>query len=87
MLQVYSADWCSHCQRTIAFLKKNNIEINVIDIETQPKDVVDKIIEVNGGFDWVVPTLEYNGNWRPGKVYDPDTLKRDLIEMGVTGLE
>lgn len=83
MLNVYSADWCPHCVRTIEFLENHNIEINIINIEIQPKDIVDKVIEANGGFEWVVPTLEYNGKWRPGKTYNPIELEKDLREMGV----
>ena len=83
MLNVYSADWCPHCQETVRFLRENNIDFNYIDIEMQPDDVVQKVIEVNGGIDWVVPTLEYNGKWRKGKVFDAGELAQDLLNMGV----
>ena len=39
--------------------------------------------DVNGGDDWVVPTLEYNGQWRPGQVYDPVKLEQDLRKWGL----
>ncbi|OQX24456.1 MAG: NrdH-redoxin [Desulfobacteraceae bacterium IS3] len=83
MLNVYAADWCPHCQQTVAFLKKNAIAFNYINIEKQPEDVVKQVIAVNGGKDWVVPTLEYKGQWREGKVFDADGLKNDLRKMGV----
>ena len=41
------------------------------------------MIDVNGGDDWVVPTLEYNGQWRPGQVYDPVKLEQDLRKWGL----
>jgi mycoredoxin len=85
MLNVYYAGWCPHCQKAIEFLKQNKIEFKAIDIEAQPEDVVNKIIEVNGGDDWVVPTMEYNGKWRPGKVFNAEELKSDLKAMGVAG--
>ena len=83
MLNVYAASWCPHCQKTIEYLEKKNIEIKYIDIETEPDEVVKKVIEVNGGDDWVVPTLEYEGKWRPGKVFNAEELERDLKKMGV----
>ncbi len=83
MLNVYSADWCPHCQDTIRFLNDNNIDFNYIDIETQPEHVVKKVIQANGGKDWVVPTLEYNGVWREGKVFDAEGLLADLKKMKV----
>jgi mycoredoxin len=63
----------------------NNISYNYIDIEIQPDEVVRKVIEVNGGFDWVVPTLEYNGIWREGKVFNENELILDLKKMGIGG--
>ncbi len=83
MLKVYAAKWCPHCVETVAYLEKKNIEFEYIDIESQPDDVVQKIVDVNGGDDWVVPTLEFNGKFREGKVYNPDELDRDLKAMGV----
>ncbi|MEW6673368.1 MAG: glutaredoxin domain-containing protein [Thermodesulfobacteriota bacterium] len=83
MLNVYAAGWCPHCRKTVEFLKENNIAFHYIDIESQPADVVARVVEVNGGFDWVVPTFEFNGKWRKGKVFDPHELARDLKELGV----
>jgi mycoredoxin len=83
MLNVYAASWCRHCQKTVEFLEENKIAFNYIDVETQPDDVVAKVVEVNGGFDWVVPTFEFNGKWRKGKVFDPRELTKDLVELGV----
>jgi len=83
MLNVYAAIWCPHCRKTVDFLKENKIEFNYINIEKSPDDVVKKVIEVNGGDDWVVPTLEYNGKWRKGKVFNASELKKDLLKMGV----
>ncbi len=83
MLNVYAAAWCWHCQKTVAFLKKNHIAFNYINIEEQPEDAVKQVIAVNGGKDWVVPTLEYQGQWREGKVFDADELANDLRKMGV----
>ena len=85
MLNVYAVDWCPHCKKTVGFLEKNRIAHRYLNMENQPDDVVQKIIEVNGGDDWVVPTLEYNGRWRPGKKFDETELREDLTEMGVIG--
>jgi len=42
-----------------------------------------KVIEVNGGDDWVVPTLEFNGKWREGKFFNAEQLMKELTQMGV----
>jgi len=36
MLTVYAAKWCSHCTKTIEYLKKNKLEFEYIEIENQP---------------------------------------------------
>ena len=83
MLNVYAAAWCPHCQKAVEFLKEKNIDFNYIDIEAQSDDVVEKVKAVNGGFDWVVPTLEYNGRWRKGRMFDARELTKDLVDLGV----
>ncbi len=83
MLKVYSAHWCPHCMETIKYLENNNIEFEVIEIEKQPDVIVQKVVEVNGGDDWVIPTLEFNGKWREGKVFNALELKADLAVLGV----
>jgi mycoredoxin len=83
MLNVYAAEWCPHCEKTIEWLAENNIEFHYFEIEEQEPELVEKIVRVNGGDDWVVPTLEFNGTWRPGKAFSEEALKRDLQDMGV----
>lgn len=83
MLTVYSAFWCPHCVKTEKFLKEKGIPFTSVNIETAPDDVVRKVVEVNGGVEWVVPTLEFQGKWRPGKVFKPLELESDLRDMGV----
>ncbi len=83
MLNVYGAPWCPHCVKTVSFLEDNGIAFNYLDIEKQPADVVKKVVEVNGGDDWVVPTLEYSGQWREGKIFDPHRLPEDLKKLGL----
>ena len=78
MLKVYAAGWCPHCVKTIEYLDQNNIEFEYIDIEKQTKDIVAKIVDVNGGVDWVVPTLGFNGQWRAGKAFNEKELAADL---------
>jgi len=80
MLNFYGWDVCPHCRNTIEWLKEHNIPFNYLEIEEQPEEVINKVIEVNGGEDWVVPTLEYKGKWRPGQVFDAVKLEHDLKE-------
>ena len=82
-LKVYAAKWCLHCNKTVEYLETNNIAFEYYEIETQPEEIIEKIIEVNGGDDWVVPTLEFNGKWRQGKIYDEKELKIDLDKLGL----
>ncbi len=82
-LKVYAAEWCPHCRKTVEFLKKNSIPFDYIEIEEQPESVIAEIVKVNGGDDWVVPTLEYGGTWRPGAVFNEESLRRDLSALGV----
>lgn len=83
MLKVYAWDSCPHCRRAVEWLNANNIEFEYLEIEEQPQALIDKVIEVNGGDDWVVPTLEFKGKWRPGKVFEPIGFEQDLRNMGV----
>ena len=83
MLKVYAAKWCSHCTKTIEHLKNKNIEFEYLEIEKQPGKTIQKIIQANGGDDWVVPTLEFNGKWRKGKTYNAEELDSDLDKLGL----
>lgn len=85
MLTVYSAFWCPHCIKTEKFLKDKGIPFESVNIETAPENVVQQVVKVNGGIEWVVPTLEYDGKWRPGKVFKQAELEKDLKAMGVSG--
>ena len=83
MLKVYAVEWCPHCRNTIEFLKRRKIDFEYFDMDHQPEDIERKIIEVNGGIDWVVPTMEFNGKWRPGQIFNEEKLLKDLKDMGV----
>lgn len=83
MLKVYAWNVCPHCRRTVEWLKAHEVPYEYLEIEEQPPEVVRKVVEVNGGDDWVVPTLEYNGKWRLGKVFDAAELEADLRAWGV----
>lgn len=83
MLKVYAAKWCPHCTQTIGYLKNHQIEFEYIEIEAQPDTVIQKIVQVNGGDDWVVPTLEFKGKWRKGKIFNEKELEADLKKLGL----
>ena len=83
MLKVYAADWCPHCHATVNFLEKKKIPFEYMDIEKADSKIVNQVIEVNGGEDWVVPTMQYEDKWRPGKVFNEEVLENDLKELGV----
>ena len=83
MLKVYSWSVCPHCHKAIAWLNEHRIPFEYLEIEEQPQEVIQKVIEVNGGDDWVVPTMEYNGQWRPGQVFDAARLEADMKAWGL----
>lgn len=83
MLKVYYWNVCPHCHKAMDFLKQNHVPFEALDIEKQPEDVVQKVVDVNGGDDWVVPTMEYKGKWREGQVFNADKLTKDLKTWGL----
>lgn len=83
MLNVYIWKECPHCKRTVDYLQKHNILFRSLEIEEQSPEVIARVIEVNGGDDWVVPTLEFNGKWRKGEIFDEVKLEKDLRDLGV----
>ncbi len=83
MLNVYAWNVCPHCRKTVEFLQSRKVPFQYLEIEEQPEAVIKKVIDVNGGDDWVVPTLEYNGQWRPGQVFNAEKLERDLKKWGL----
>lgn len=82
-LKVYYWSVCPHCHAAMDWLRRKGIPFEAVDIETAPKEVVDEVIRVNGGDDWVVPTMEYGGKWRPGEIFDPDRLENDMKSWGL----
>ncbi len=83
MLIVYAAKWCPHCVRAMEYLQRKEIKFEYRDIDKQPDEIVQKVIDANGGEDWVIPTLEFEGKWRKGKVFLEDEFERDLKKLGV----
>lgn len=83
MLNVYAWSECPHCHRTIEWLKAHHVPFAYHEVEDQPAAILNRVIRVNGGDDWVVPTLENNGNWRAGEVFNPEKLPEDLRRLGV----
>lgn len=83
MLKVYATNWCPHSKRMVRFLMDNHIDFEYRDIEHQPEDIVQQVVDANGGRDWAVPTLEFEGKWRPGKPHDAQAVRADLKKMGI----
>ncbi|MEI7603798.1 MAG: glutaredoxin domain-containing protein [bacterium] len=54
-IKIFSTTWCPDCLRSKAYLDKNNIAYEVIDIEKQP-EFVELVQELNGG-NQTVPTI------------------------------
>ncbi len=82
-LQVYAWSLCPHCRAAIRWLDEHHIPFDYNEVEEQPPEILRRIIDVNGGDDWVVPTLEYNGQWIPGEVFDAARFEEHLKQLGV----
>ncbi len=83
ILKIYVMRNCPHCRKALEFLNRNCIPFREIDMENTDPETEAKVIEINGGDDWVVPTLEYAGNWRPGAVYDEESFAAGLRKLGI----
>lgn len=56
-ITMYSTPWCGYCHRLKGQLKREGIDIHVVDIEQDP-DAAEIVMAVNGG-NQTVPTLVY----------------------------
>jgi len=83
MLKVYGWKSCPHTLLAVQWLNRHRVPFEYLEVEEQPKDVVAKVVEVNGGDDWVVPTLEFNGKWHPGEVFESAHFEEVLKKLGV----
>ncbi|MDD4180976.1 MAG: glutaredoxin domain-containing protein [Victivallaceae bacterium] len=81
MLHVYGMKGCPHCHEALKWLNERKVPYVYLEVEDQPEPIIKKLIEINGGDDWVVPTLEFNGRWIPGEVFDPCVFEDNLINI------
>jgi len=82
-LKLYGWNVCPHCHAARTYLEEHKIPFRYLEIEEQPQAVIEQVIRVNGGDDWVVPTLEFNGQWIPGKAFHAEAFAADLRRLGV----
>ena len=83
MLKLYGWYASQDCLKLIEWLNSHNVPFEYYEMEDQPLQVGSLIGRVNGAQAWKVPTLEYDGRWRPAKAFDPEETRRDLIALGV----
>ena len=83
MLKVYGWDVCPHTRDAVARHISHNDPSQYLEIEERPQEVIQNVVYVNFGDDWVVPTLEFNGRWHPGERFDPVKFERVLKDLGV----
>lgn len=83
MLKVYGWKPCPHCHKAVDWLSENSVPFEYIEVEEQSEELVQKIIDVNGGDDWVVPTLEYNGQWQAGRAFNAQEFEALLREWKI----
>lgn len=56
-IKFYGAQWCGDCRRSKAFLERNNIEFDYIDLEVNPEQV-EEVLKLNDG-KRVIPTIVF----------------------------
>ncbi len=78
-VKIYALSTCPYCKRTIAFLKENGVNMDVVFIDELPKDKREKIIsevyELTGMY--AVPVILYGDRVIVG--FKEDELKK-LVE-------
>ena len=77
MILVYATSWCAACLRVKAFLDRNQIQYQVIDIE-KDSEAADKVMDLTGGFK-SVPTIVFDD----GKVLIEPSLDELAVRVGV----
>lgn len=56
-IKFYGAMWCGDCRRSKAFLERNKIEFDYIDLEENPEQI-DEVLSRNEGKQ-VIPTIVF----------------------------
>lgn len=54
---MYGTTWCADCRRSKAFLSRQGVEYDYVDLEEHPEDV-DLVLTLNDGMH-VVPTIVF----------------------------
>lgn len=57
LITLYTSNWCAHATSVEGFLEKNDVVVNMINIDGNP-EARQKLIEINGGYA-SVPTLVF----------------------------
>ena len=83
MLKVYITDWCPVCERALNWMRENGIPFTPVNIEFQPLEIQEKVIQAGGGNSWRVPTFEYDGKWLTIASFNPRQMERQLTAMGL----
>ena len=82
-LHIYAARWCPHCRAALKYLNESGIKFIEHDMDSIAPEDEKKVIAANGGDDWVVPTLECEGKWIPGKPFEKKRFEADLKTLGI----
>lgn len=57
LITLYTSNWCAHAMSVEGFFKKNDIPVNMINIDGD-REARERLIEINGGYA-SVPTLVF----------------------------
>ncbi len=79
-ITMYGADWCGDCRRSKRLLEELDIQVNHVDVETDPTAAA-KVQEINGGAQ-SIPVLVFPDGTHLTEPSDND-LKAKLASLGI----
>lgn len=77
---MYGADWCGDCRRSKRLFEELDIQVNHIDVESEPTAAA-KVQEINGGAK-SIPVIVFSDGTHLTEPSDND-LKSKLTSLGI----
>ena len=74
---LYSAEWCGACRKAKAFLDKEGVDYELLDIDADPR-AKEEVRRILGSVR--IPLLDINGTYVAG--FSPDQIRRALRKAG-----
>ena len=79
-ITMYGADWCGDCRRSKRLLEELDVQVNHVDVESDPTAAA-KVVEINGGAQ-SIPVIVFEDGTHLTEPSDRD-LKDKLVALGI----